>query len=1292
MPTKAERELQEKLANAAQRVRSWFRTRIDDQALDIARLYKGERDRFAYRLRQVYDAYLAEDPSIFRARTTPAGAAIDQVVAETVNSLTTELGNMAVNHLIDLHGNQPKVVNRLLAPTTGLEFAELPPSTQTVMGELTQRVVGGGTFVDRMYNQSELLRNDLYSTLRQGLINGDDFETVRKRVHKVFGVDKLAEPEAATYGSVKIYQNEARRQWNKLMGEKAEETGGVEYWWATVEGPLAATSTPGCVARHARKISELGGDRPPRHWNCRCTVIVIQRGEEPEEELAKADSWLQAHGFNRRQAVYMEAWDEEKHPRDEGSGEFTDKGGGGQRASPEYVKKLRDELRKTPTERMSSAMSDLAYRSEDPLTYAMAEQVEKASTRDAMLQAMQSHLSWSSSPSADPYNWAAAAALGAKGSKPRVEKVQLDAPTLAAFKARTKFVQDWARKEHGEKIVVYRGIKGEQARKLGDADEVDLKVHMLSSFTTLRRKATDFAGKNGVVLQTTITPDDVFMANDLGAKSIQRFSDDHGELVVMSKGPTRKAKVYERFGRRKSVEEVARGAPTVDLTSDEDAWHWEVRKKTTVRATLVEADFNPAEHPRDEGSGEFTDKPGGGDGERKRKLPKSDDEITDATFKLLPEEARSEEGAERLFNKKLRALSDRGELEFYHEAPGDIETSVKRRGIVGGEEGEGVFAAVNAPSEFVDAPVKTVVRFKVPRAQLQDIVPDMRYNWSAKMSDYQMLHLEHQDEKLRGAYVGLRDRVPPSWITGVQVVRKKGGGEVQATLAEAWDEKKHPRDEEGQFASTGAEFARAGDTVDGRKVRQDVPNRGSISASLTDYDVLPGVREVPFSAFTQMGKLGYHSKSEQERTQKLANAIKRSGEISPLIVVMDKEGPYVLEGGHRFDALRELKAKSFPALVVLDNESLAEKKKNKEVQATLVEADWDPSEHPRDEGWGWGTEQLIPLYQCRSKVEVGFNYTSVSWRELPALAGGMMRPHRLYKTPEAAQGAGAPDHVLLRTSGGAWEALAEAGWRPLVPKGGVWMETAAGLVLDSPDAPQWNEEAVRLPADLIDRWPAMRAVTFPVGKTYRVRMGGAEEAAYWTLKTAGPWDWPSTAVAPTLEKAVRAAIGQTAPPIGDPHLAVSVGNRDEPPAVIVQLTTGTVLHARDPFPPGLTAPYRRAAALVPDLGGVWAVRPRGRSFWTLPGGHIDPGEAPAEAAERETAEETGATVKVIRSLGHLHTPWADTEVFLARRVGRPQPPATVDEIDASQVVPTDWLVANERVLALRHARAQGNAS
>ncbi len=127
----------------------------------------------------------------------------------------------------------------------------------------------------------------------------------------------------------------------------------------------------------------------------------------------------------------------------------------------------------------------------------------------------------------------------------------------------------------------------------------------------------------------------------------------------------------------------------------------------------------------------------------------------------------------------------------------------------------------------------------------------------------------------------------------------------------------------------GAEYARAGGTVDGLRVRgdlstargADVENYDSIEATLgRDWEQLDDIREVPVSAFEDGGAPSFYSATERARVEALAAEIKESGEIAPLIVVTDNSGrgPYVLEGGHRFDALKLLGKRSFPALVVRD--------------------------------------------------------------------------------------------------------------------------------------------------------------------------------------------------------------------------------------------------------------------------------------------------------------------------------------------------------------------------------------
>jgi len=107
-------------------------------------------------------------------------------------------------------------------------------------------------------------------------------------------------------------------------------------------------------------------------------------------------------------------------------------------------------------------------------------------------------------------------------------------------------------------------------------------------------------------------------------------------------------------------------------------------------------------------------------------------------------------------------------------------------------------------------------------------------------------------------------------------------------------------------------FQKVGDSVSGISVRKDIPNMGSIGASLDDYTELSGIREVSMSEFSDAPP------ETTERNKKLAAEIKQSGELNPLIVVLDKDGSYILEGSHRYDAAKILKLKSIPAKVVID--------------------------------------------------------------------------------------------------------------------------------------------------------------------------------------------------------------------------------------------------------------------------------------------------------------------------------------------------------------------------------------
>uniref|UniRef100_A0A6M3XEJ8 ParB-like N-terminal domain-containing protein n=1 Tax=viral metagenome TaxID=1070528 RepID=A0A6M3XEJ8_9ZZZZ len=116
----------------------------------------------------------------------------------------------------------------------------------------------------------------------------------------------------------------------------------------------------------------------------------------------------------------------------------------------------------------------------------------------------------------------------------------------------------------------------------------------------------------------------------------------------------------------------------------------------------------------------------------------------------------------------------------------------------------------------------------------------------------------------------------------------------------------------------------AGDTVGGLVVRKEIPNQDSIESTLDDWEVLSGIREIPTSSTGEITQPKFYSVEQEETTRALAEEIKASGEINPLIVVVESTGDYILEGVHRLDALRILGIKSFPAQIVINRESLPE--------------------------------------------------------------------------------------------------------------------------------------------------------------------------------------------------------------------------------------------------------------------------------------------------------------------------------------------------------------------------------
>src|SRR4051794_34297997 len=59
-------------------------------------------------------------------------------------------------------------------------------------------------------------------------------------------------------------------------------------------------------------------------------------------------------------------------------------------------------------------------------------------------------------------------------------------------------------------------------------------------------------------------------------------------------------------------------------------------------------------------------------------------------------------------------------------------------------------------------------------------------------------------------------------------------------------------------------------------------------------------------------------------------------------------------------------------------------------------------------------------------------------------------------------------------------------------------------------------------------------------------------------------------------------------------------------------------------PPPMATPRVAAGALIRDVEGrILLVKPTYKDGWDIPGGYVEPGESPADACNREIAEEIG---------------------------------------------------------------------
>jgi len=103
-----------------------------------------------------------------------------------------------------------------------------------------------------------------------------------------------------------------------------------------------------------------------------------------------------------------------------------------------------------------------------------------------------------------------------------------------------------------------------------------------------------------------------------------------------------------------------------------------------------------------------------------------------------------------------------------------------------------------------------------------------------------------------------------------------------------------------------------------------------------------------------------------------------------------------------------------------------------------------------------------------------------------------------------------------------------------------------------------------------------------------------------------------------------------------------------------------------------------AAVAFTRAGSILTVRKRGTGRFMLPGGKLEPGESPAQAARREVAEEVGLDVSDLVLLGEFTAQAANepdrtvaSTVFRAALVGEPRALGEIAELRWSSIEATD---------------------
>jgi SPP1 gp7 family putative phage head morphogenesis protein len=188
-------------------------------------------------------------------------ARLNAQVEELTGALTAayhRLGLALPQHLLDLGAVVAPFHAQLASAAIGVSFDALPLAAieQLITGPIGGRVLG-----ESLARQRTDVVNALRTSVTSSLINGDGMPAAARRFR--------AAADVAQSSAESLVRTSIMFASNKVATETYRAAGADVAWLSTLDSKTCVI----CGPRDGQLLAEIGGQHPPAHPRCRCTVI-----------------------------------------------------------------------------------------------------------------------------------------------------------------------------------------------------------------------------------------------------------------------------------------------------------------------------------------------------------------------------------------------------------------------------------------------------------------------------------------------------------------------------------------------------------------------------------------------------------------------------------------------------------------------------------------------------------------------------------------------------------------------------------------------------------------------------------------------------------------------------------------------------------------------------------------------------------------------------------------------------------------------------------------------------------